>query len=96
MTQKELNELEEEIEKALDNLDYDLSYSIDSRFEKDYYSGGRYAIVEVEFDYDDMDDDTPDDWDDDVEDAISSVMNNWGGSCEWDDNSIVCSVDADN
>ena len=46
-----LEEFENDIEEALDSLEYDLPYEINSYFTTDPYSGDEVGVVEVEFDY---------------------------------------------
>ena len=90
MTKSELNELEKDIEEALDELDYDIPYETDSYIE--IQDGVKYGICEVEFDVSNFDDAIPDNWDEDAEDAIADVVRDWDGSYYWDDHTIIVSV----
>ena len=49
-----LEEFENDIEEALDSLEYDLPYEINSYFTTDPYSGDEVGVVEVEFDYEEI------------------------------------------
>ena len=72
-----VEEFENDIENALENLDYEIPFDIDSYITTDPYTDSKVGVVEVEFDYDEMDDCVPDSWDEDVEDAIDEAMNEW-------------------
>ena len=69
-----LEEFENDIEEALDSLEYDLPYEINSYFTSDPYSGDEVGVVEVEFDYEEMDNCVPELWGEDVEEAIDEAM----------------------
>lgn len=90
MNEEELEELENDVEEALDDLDFEIPYETDSYFETN--DGKRYGICEVEFDISDFDDSIPDDWDEEVEDAISDVVEEWCGIYYWEDHTIIVSV----
>ena len=87
-----LEEFENDIEEALDSLEYDLPYEINSYFTTDPYSGDEVGVVEVEFDYEEMDDCVPESWGEDVEEAIDEAMADWEGNYNWEDNKIICSI----
>ncbi|MDM8251662.1 hypothetical protein QUW55_08605 [Phocaeicola barnesiae] len=90
-----VEEFENDIENALENLDYEIPFDIDSYITTDPYTDSKVGVVEVEFDYDEMDDCVPDSWDEDVEDAIDEAMNEWEGNYSWEDNKIICTIWSD-
>lgn len=90
-----INEIESDIENALDNLEYDLSYEIEHYTTTQPYSDDKCVVFEVTFDIDNNDKSLPDDWDDDVEDAIDDVCDDWGGSHDWDGKTISICIDDD-
>lgn len=79
-----IDEIEDALDNALDEID-GISYSIDSEEEQ------QGLCFEIEFDYDDFDD-ADEDWDKQVEDAVSDVISEYGGSYEWDDNTIIYTI----
>lgn len=88
MNRRDREELISDIEDALDDLDFDISYDISS-----YYDDG-VTVFDIEIDVEDFDEDqTPDDWDEDVEDAIESVIEDWGGWYSWDGSTISLSIE---
>ena len=90
MNKEDLRELENDIEEALDGMDYEIPYDTESYIEtKD---GVRYGICEVTFDVTSFDDSIPDNWDEDAENVVADVVREWGGSYYWEDHSIIVSV----
>ena len=79
-----IDEIEDALDDALEEVD-GISYSIDSEEEEQGFS------FEIEFDYDDFDE-ADEDWDEQVEDAIEDVIDEYGGSYEWDDNTIIYTI----
>lgn len=88
MNKHDRRELENDIEEALDGLDFDIDYSINI-----YHDFGT-TVADIEFDIydDDDDDDLPDDWDEQVEDVIGGVANDWGGYISWEDWTLSISI----
>lgn len=86
--------IEEEIESALDELSYDLPYDIDSYNETDF-SGTSYAIFDIDFDFDEIDESTPDDWMDEVEGIIENIAFDWDGRCYWSGSTLILSIEND-
>lgn len=88
MNRRDREELISDIEDALDDLDFEISYDISS-----YYEDG-VTTFDIEIDVEDFDEDqTPDDWDEDVEGAIESVIEDWGGWYSWDGSTISLSIE---
>ena len=83
MNKEDLRELENDIEEALDGMDYEIPYDTESYIEtKD---GVRYGICEVTFDVTSFDDE-------DAENVVADAVREWGGSYYWEDHSIIVSV----
>lgn len=80
-----IDEIEDALDNALEEID-GISYSIDSEEEEE-----QGFSFEIEFDYDDFDGED-DDWEDQVEDAMSDVIDEYGGSYYWDDNTIIYTI----
>lgn len=79
-----IKEIKDSLNEALKKVD-GISYSIKSKKEK------QGLCFEIEFDYDHLDD-ADEDWDKQVEDAVSDVISEYGGSYEWDDNTIIYTI----
>lgn len=92
MKNRLLEEFENDIENALEDLDYDLPYGIDSYITIDPYTDNKVGVVEVEFNYEELDDYVPDSWNEDVEEAIDEAMNEWEGNYSWEENKIICTI----
>lgn len=90
MTKKIIQELENDIKKALDELDYEIPYGIISYTETD--NGVKYGICEVEFNLSEFDDSIPDDWDEIADDAIGDVVKNWGGKYAFESYRAIISI----
>lgn len=77
MTNKERQELVEDIEQRLDEeLDFELEYVTDDYHEE------TTSIVDVDIDITNCGD-WPDNWDAQVEDIIAEVVDDWGGWYSW-------------
>lgn len=86
MNNHERRELKNDIDKALDELDFEISYKVNSNHKQDT------TVFDIEFIFDSN---FPDDWDKDVEDAISEVARNKGGWTSWDDWILCLSIPDD-
>lgn len=82
-----IDEIEDALDDALEDID-GISYSINSNREAQGFS------FDIEFIYDDFEDED-DDWDEQVEDAISTIIDEYGGSYYWSDNSIIYTIPID-
>lgn len=79
-----IKEIKDSLNEALKKVD-GISYSIKSKKEQ------QGLCFEIEFDYDDFVD-ADEDWKDQVDDAVSDVISEYGGSYEWDDNTIIYTI----
>ena len=84
MNKHDRRELKNDIEDALDELDFVDDYSIDI-----YHALGT-TVADIECDYDD--EEFQEDWDEKVEDVIGEVANDWGGYISWEDRTISISI----
>ena len=89
-----IDEIIDDIESALDDLDFSIEYSVDYHYDRDYEGKG-YHIFESSLDIYSVDEDAPENWDELVEDAISDVADDWGGKYGWDDWTIWISIGDD-
>ncbi len=103
MNRHDRKELENDIDEALDELEFDIDYSVNIYHEL----GTTIADIDLSdnlYDDDDDDDDDnsydddddlPDDWDEKVEDAIRDVAFGWGGFISWNDWTLSISIPDD-
>lgn len=85
MTEKDRKEMAQEIEKSLNELNFDLEYNI-----SDYHDVDT-SIVDLDIDIYNSGD-RPENWNNIVDDIISNIAFNWGGFSSWEGWCISVSV----